>query len=173
MLQVTGRSATQQQGRAHCVRLSVLAALLLNSPSVIGAAPAYPHTDTRYCPTVAQLIRDPDSQTWSAENGRFISFNTSLATHIKRYLGAQWSGVTLGELICLYQPENQNGAFRVSLGYIHMAYLPQGEYWHWTADPKTEIKNCVASDPHFCPFTEPEVRSLSSEELYRTLEQLK
>ena len=55
------------------------------------------------CPAPSRLNKDTKTNSWQYPP-YWKSYQTSLSDKIDRFLGAQWSGATLGNLICLYQP---------------------------------------------------------------------
>ena len=57
------------------------------------------------CPEIATLKYNNKNNQWTADVG-WKSTSGSFTTNITRFLGAQWKGVQMGHLICLYQGPN-------------------------------------------------------------------
>lgn len=99
------------------------------------------------CPTVQQLHHNPHTLKWTGPSG-WKSYSQSFATKIDHFSGAQWTGVEVGQITCIYKPATLN-TFAVSLVFNKLTYEPKGENW---GDNKGGYRNCLADDPADCSF---------------------
>ncbi len=98
------------------------------------------------CPPVESMTQNADN-TWSAPGG-WKSNSPSFLKSITSFVGAQWIGVNLGEIICIYSKGGKN-RFPVNLQRPQLTVSPTGG--GWTAD-KGGYKDCNAVDPKQCRF---------------------
>jgi hypothetical protein len=86
------------------------------TPNQTGATKYY------YCPSAAQLKLDPQKHVWSAVGG-WKSYDVSFVQNVTQFIGAQWTGVNIGQLTCLYVglPE---GTFPIKLVSNHLFHFP-------------------------------------------------
>jgi len=117
------------------------------------------------CPPINYLVKDPSTMFWATKQKGFRSYDVSFAQHITRFLGAQWEGVNLGTIYCLYQGDNMT--FTVNLRFHALSYTPNGG--NWTKD-LGGLKNCITSDPNNCLF-KPYVKK--STNIYKELDSIK
>ncbi|MEC8882940.1 MAG: T4SS-associated protein EirA [Pseudomonadota bacterium] len=66
-----------------------------------------PIPDAYMCPQPSELKKDPKTNTWTTDSG-WISDSSSFSSSIVKFLGAQWKGVQLGQILCLYLGPNPN-----------------------------------------------------------------
>lgn len=99
------------------------------------------------CPKINDLKKDPIKMVWFAKDG-WLSYAASFATHIDKFLGAQWQGVNLGKITCLYA-SNQKMTFPIALEYNLLVYQPTGG--NWTKNLGGYV-NCKASNQDQCMF---------------------
>ena len=100
-----------------------------------------------HCPQINQLVLNPDTRIWSY--GKFWkSYNSSLTKVVDTFLGAQWSGSTIGSVICVYGNKKKLG-FPVLVYFSGMVRIPTSANW---IASKRGYKNCKKSDPLECPF---------------------
>lgn len=132
-------------------------ATLAGGPSMLTPT----QTPAKYttCPLIKDIRKQPDTQTWSNNTGEFRNFDKSFANALKTFVGAQWNGATVGQIICVYLPKNKN-VFPVMLTFKTLVYQPQGKKW---GKPSQGIINCVSHQQTDCPFrvrTEPKVGNI-------------
>lgn len=116
------------------------------------------------CPKISDLSKD-DQMIWHGKGG-WHSYASSFANRADKFLGAQWVGVKLGTLFCLYKGDLQT--FTIDLQYPGMAQSP--EYKKWSKD-LGGYKNCVSSNLEDCAF-KPEKKE-SKGTLYQQLDSIK
>ena len=66
-----------------------------------------PIPDAYMCPQPSELKKDPKTNTWTTDSG-WLSDSSSFSSSIVKFLGAQWKGVQLGQILCLYLGPNPN-----------------------------------------------------------------
>ncbi|ATN75315.1 T4SS-associated protein EirA [Coxiella burnetii] len=118
------------------------------------------------CPEISKLQKDPNKMTWSAKNG-WKSYSSSFASHLNKFLGAQWQGVNVGNITCLYQSDEKM-TFPVSLEYNLLVYMPAGGKWSKNLGG---YMNCVSHDQKQCIF-KPQIQAKTGN-LYQEVGRLK
>jgi len=104
---------------------------------------------TTLCPPVKSLMRSPSTQYWAAPGG-WQSPNMSFLTTLDTFVGAQWVGVNVGHIICIYA-ETKRHTFPVTLQQHQLIPVPKvGGLW---SANKGGYEECVSHNPHDCPFS--------------------
>src|SRR3989338_8834407 len=101
----------------------------------------------RICPPASALHKNPKTLMWSAKGG-WKSYQKSLAEHIDGFVGAQWQGVAVGQVSCIYKPANSY-AFQISLFFNTITLEPSGNLWTKNLGG---YRNCVSANLADCPF---------------------
>src|SRR3990167_2770190 len=78
------------------------------------------------CPPIQALTKNQKME-WSAKGG-WKSYGTSFVEKIASFSGAQWNGVNLGQIICVYNGKEKTD-FPVLLVYHTLAIEPQENGW--------------------------------------------
>lgn len=112
------------------------------APTALGA-----HIETRqeYCPPIESLRQNKDN-TWSASQG----WNSKTPTFVKsvnQFIGAQWVGINVGEVICVYGKSGRN-EFPITLQRPYLVESPTGSHWVEAEGHK----DCKTTDVYQCPF---------------------
>lgn len=133
-------------------------------------APEKPTPEKRFrdisCPPVSALKKDPKKLNWSAEGG-WKSYELSFVNHIAGFMGAQWHGVKIGQITCVYQGQALH-AFPILLVFNTIAVEPDGGEWSKNLGG---YKNCVSSSQSECNFLVPLKPKQGN--IYQELEQFK
>ncbi|HAV93513.1 MAG TPA: hypothetical protein DCW33_01435 [Proteobacteria bacterium] len=66
-----------------------------------------PLKNASVCPPVSALKLNPRTNEWKTDND-WKSTAGSFSSSVTHFLGAQWKGVQLGYMLCLYQGPNKN-----------------------------------------------------------------
>lgn len=122
-------------------------------------SPALP-PNTVFCPQISQIIKGNKHGNWTATTpqGGWKTYHRSFSNHLTRFYGAQWVGVKLGQLTCIYGSNQQfmmNGelvvqkTFPIRLVYHALAHKPTGKHWKHA---KRGVYNCIAPSQQDCPF---------------------
>jgi len=102
-----------------------------------------------YCPQPQELTSDGP---WWYVGTIWKSYSRSFVEHIQSFSGAQWLGVKVGKIICLYKGK-EKFTFPVALETVHpvLVPMPTGENWITT---KEGYKTCLSDNVKDCPFTQ-------------------
>jgi hypothetical protein len=105
-----------------------------------------------FCPSAKELIKE--ELFWQAGTN-WKSFTQSFAKEIGGFLGAQWIGVKIGKIICLYYGK-EGMDFPIALEQVHSQLIlePKGTSW---STPISGRRICKSNNIFECPFAiEPE-----------------
>jgi len=113
------------------------------------AAPANEKPELFHCPNVKELSR---IGLWWQVGDVWKSYSESFVEHIRTFTGAQWIGVEVGKIICLYKGR-ETLTFPVALETAHpiLVPAPTGKNWITTDEG---YKKCFSDDVKDCPFTQ-------------------
>lgn len=93
------------------------------------------------CPPISMLSRN--GMYWGAPGG-WTTYNPSFITKITHFVAAQWQGVNLGSVMCVYTGD-QGESFPVVLQQMTNAALaPQPFGASWYAINSPGIRNCMS-----------------------------
>jgi len=119
------------------------------------------------CPKISDLHKDPKKKIWGNQYG-WKSYETSFASGISTFLGAQWQGVKIGNISCLYK--SQEGlTFPIILHYSRLTYEPNGKNWGKNLGG---YMNCKSHQQKNCIF-KPEIKPENSNDIYEEAGALK
>ena len=79
------------------------------------------------CPPAAALVLNQRTHMWSAVGG-WKSYQQSFVQQVEEFLGAQWSGINVGEVLCIYRGKDEH-TFPVTLAFSHLTNQPTGHSW--------------------------------------------
>ncbi len=102
--------------------------------------------ESQTCPRPDQLQKD-ENMIWHGPND-WKSYNQSFADEIGEFLGAQWLGINVGKVICIYSAKNKT-TFPITLERNAIVPSPVGGMW---GPDQGGHKDCHASMPADCPF---------------------
>lgn len=102
---------------------------------------------TRLCPNPEELVRDNKTLIWSSHKNDWKSYAPSFSRKIEQFMGAQWQGVNVGNLFCIYQGDSKS--FLITLQYHTVVQEPSGGQWGANADG---LRNCRSHQQSDCPF---------------------
>jgi hypothetical protein len=131
-------------GQLSCAIADTAAATTQTTPSPAAQKPR----NLFFCPPASSLKKDPVAMTWATPDHQWKSYGTSFETSLTQFWGAQWSGVVVGQLTCIYHAEEKT-TFPVMLIYHALTLEPHTGKW---SSNLGGFKNCVARDPNDCPF---------------------
>ena len=101
-----------------------------------------------FCPAVEDLYQNND-MTWSAPGG-WKGSNPSFMHSVQQFVGAQWIGVNVGDVLCLYAKAGRTD-FPITLQKQIVTISPTGG--SWSADQGGH-KDCKSNDINHCGFEE-------------------
>jgi hypothetical protein len=119
-----------------------------------------------YCPEPDQLSKNSKTMTWVGPTG-WKSFEQSFATKLTLFTVAQWQGVNVGQVTCVYRGTPKS-TFPVMVYYSVLSVTPKGGKWK---AQKGHYSNCASNNVKDCPIT---VRKKPKKHnIYNELEMLK
>lgn len=153
------------------ILLGFTAGALANGTETIDQHPEKPQENKPnqrvvFCPPITELVKNPESRTWSAPHG-WKSYEMSFVDKITQFSGAQWRGTNVGQIFCVYRGELAT-SFPILLAYNVLAFTPQGGKW---SENLGGYANCETPNTADCPFI---IRiKTEKQDLYDQAEQLK
>jgi hypothetical protein len=134
----------------HLKKLIPLLFLLLSTVAVANAfnTPLAPDTasELQYCPRVEKLTID-QNYIWHAPGG-WKSGDPSFNKQLDTFVGAQWIGINVGEIICAYQ-KSTGKDFPVTLYRRVLVTAPRGGKW---TEDKGGHQDCRSNQVADCLF---------------------
>ena len=122
--------------------------------------------DMFYCPPPSQLYLDKNK--WKTKFG-WKSYEVSFTKKISRFVGAQWQGVNIGRITCLYQSVNAND-FPVQLSTDSLVYVPSKPLWRKLP---SGVHNCVSVNNSVCDCPFSYVKSKGKQTINEVIKSLK
>jgi hypothetical protein len=112
------------------------------------AAPVIPGTSYKkdLCPPANTLTVDQDL--WWSAPGDWKSDSQSFAKSIDHYIGAHWSGINVGKVVCLYVSGDKS-SFPIALVRENLVPAPSEGLWGPLLNGE---KDCRSYDIKDCPF---------------------
>ncbi len=101
-----------------------------------------------FCPDPGSLVKD--NVKWVSQDQKWESYTPSSATKITSYVGAQWVGVKVGKIICLYQA-NEAISFPVALEQTRSLSIVEPKSLGWSALVGNR-RFCKSASVADCPF---------------------
>jgi hypothetical protein len=118
------------------------------APNTTSASTFTATAEAHYCPALNELTLDSKTRIWSA-SGDWKSYEQSFAKDIGQFLGAQWIGIEVGQIACIYQGKNQY-TFPILLIHNTLVKTPSGGAW--TKDANSGHYHCATHQISQCPF---------------------
>ena len=115
------------------------------------------------CPAAKDLKLNTKTKTWTALGG-WKTYTPSFGTQIQSFLGAQWNGVQLGQVICIYRAKDAF-TFPIKLFFNHQVIAPDHGKWKKV---KSNVINCYGNRK-LCAFS-PLLSPKSSDPLQEALD---
>lgn len=114
---------------------------------------ATPSEPAQYCPEPETLIKNDFK--WTTPDQRWENYTPSSATKVVSFVGAQWVGIKVGKIICLYQT-NEAVAFPVALEQTSSQLIlePNSAGWSALVNNRRFCKSASVADCKY--FNEPE-----------------
>lgn len=107
----------------------------------------------QFCPQTEDLIKQ--DTLWTTKNNRWKSYTPSTASKVLGFLGAQWAGIKVGKIICLYQT-NEAVTFPLALEQVSSQSMlePSGGGWSALTSNRRFCKSTSVADCSFSPERE-------------------
>lgn len=119
--------------------------VIYKSSSAITIEPAGPR---QFCPYIENIIKQ--EELWVTNDSKWKSYTPSSASKVVSFIGAQWAGVKVGKIICLYQT-NEAVAFPLAIEQINSQSILEPSEFGWSALTKSH-KFCKSASIADCPF---------------------
>lgn len=116
-----------------------------------------------YCPLEIELKKV--GNIWTVGND-WKDDNVSIVKQIAGFTGAQWVGVNVGSIICLYRGRNAFD-FPIALHYVHSQEVFEPKTQNWSA-VVTNYKLCKSNKVKDCPFFVKEEKTV--QDAYKEIE---
>jgi hypothetical protein len=118
---------------------------------------------TVYCPLPSQLIKN--GLFWGTPTGNWKSYTESFNQQILSFVGAQWVGVNVGKMICIYKG-NLSLSFPIILQNDTLAQIPQGNLWGVDIGG---YRSCHSTSVLDCPFIV-KTEKMNIQDVYKSLD---
>ena len=101
------------------------------------------------CPSINELYRN--NLKWQTDTG-WKGYQESFSAKISHFMGAQWKGVGVGNVYCIYQPEDDT-EFPIQVTLSQLISRPNVA--NWDNAPSNDVLNCISrsNDPCECQFS--------------------
>lgn len=137
---------------------------LTTTPQVINQPDGTQITiQTYYCPQPTDLIKN--GLYWGVATNSWKSYSESFDTSVSSFIGAQWVGINVGKMICLYKG-NLSMSFPISLQNDTLAQTPSGGLW---GNDLGGYRNCHSTNVLDCPFVV-KTQSVNIQQIYQSLD---
>lgn len=80
-----------------------------------------------FCPPISTLRKNPIKMNWTAPGG-WKSYDISFIEKVSKFLGAQWNGVNIGQITCVYSAAKKH-VFPIKLIFHTLALEPSDGKW--------------------------------------------
>jgi hypothetical protein len=118
---------------------------------------------TVYCPQPSQLIKS--GLYWGTVVGGWKSYSESFDQRIASFVGAQWVGINVGKMICIYKG-NLAMSFTIPLQNDTLSQVPTGGLW---GKDLGGYRNCHSTNVQDCPFVV-KTETVNMQQIYRSLD---
>ena len=122
---------------------------------------------TIYCPKVSQIVKT-DLRWNSTTNVPWKGYEDSFVDTISSFAGAQWEGIKVGQMSCIYMGKDKN-TFPVILQNNSMFLEPEGGNW---SKGESGYFNCVSTNVEECPLF-PKVKDNTPHDVSKILQGIK
>ncbi|MEI8054751.1 MAG: T4SS-associated protein EirA [bacterium] len=128
----------------------LLSIVLIFFTAAIAATPNNVATAKLFCPQAEDLIKEKEF--WVTRDGKWKNYTPSTATKVTSFLGAQWSGIKIGKIICLYQT-NEAVGFPLAVEQMSSQAIlePSGSGWSALTGNRRFCKSASIADCYFLP----------------------
>lgn len=103
---------------------------------------------TLNCPEPSALVKNTTKMTFASKGG-WKSYERSFVTQVDTFKGAQWQGINVGQVMCVYTGKPA-GTFPIYLYFDHLTLTPNGGNW---VAQKGQYSNCGSKNRNDCPIT--------------------
>lgn len=118
---------------------------------------------TLHCPAPSELIKN--GLYWGTATGGWKSYSESFDSSVVTFLGAQWVGINVGKMVCLYKG-NLAMSFSIPLQNDTLSQTPTGGLW---GNDLGGYRNCHSTNVLDCPFVV-KTQSVNLQQIYQSLD---
>lgn len=118
---------------------------------------------TIYCPSPNQLIKN--GLYWGTAAGGWKSYSEAFDTSITSFVGAQWVGINVGKMVCIYKG-NLAMSFPITIQNDTLSQTPSGSLW---GNDLGGYRNCHSTNILDCPFVV-KTQSVNIQQIYKSLD---
>lgn len=115
------------------------------------------------CPKPQELVKS--GLYWGTPTGGWRSYAESFDTSIVSFLGAQWVGINVGKMICIYKG-NISISFPITVQNDTLTQAPSGGIW---GNDLGGYRNCHSNNIADCPFTV-KTQVVNMQQIYNSLD---
>jgi hypothetical protein len=151
-------SATTQQSTPAITNGGTAGGQVVNNPDGTQSL-----IQTLYCPTPDQLIKN--GLYWGTATGNWKSYSESFDNSIVAFIGAQWVGINVGKMVCIYKG-NLAMSFPITIQNDVLSQGPTGGLW---GSDLGGYRNCHSSNVLDCPFVV-KTQSVNMQQIYNSLD---
>lgn len=120
-------------------------------------------TQTLLCPLPNRLIKS--GLYWGTATGGWKSYSESFDSTISSFIGAQWVGINVGKMICIYKG-NLAMSFPITLQNDTLSIAPTGNSW---GTDQGGYRNCHSTNILDCPFVV-KTTSVNMQQIYQSID---
>ena len=103
-----------------------------------------------YCPQVESLVKNKKGTKWIARDGGWTHYTPSSAKKILNFQGAQWIGIKIGKIICLYKTD-EAVPFPIALEQTRIQTVLEPRTGGWSALVGNR-RFCKSANVVDCPY---------------------
>jgi hypothetical protein len=115
------------------------------------------------CPLPSALIKN--GLFWGTATGDWKSYSESFDSSISSFMGAQWVGINVGKMVCIYKG-NLATSFPITIQNDTLSQAPTGSKW---GTDQGGFRNCHSANVQDCPFIV-KTQSVNIQQIYKTLD---
>jgi hypothetical protein len=105
----------------------------------------------QFCPQTEDLIKQETFWITKDQRNRWKSYTPSTASKVQGFLGAQWAGIKIGKIICLYQT-NEAVTFPLAVEQVSSQSMLEPSGGGWSALTKNH-RFCKSTSVVDCSFS--------------------
>lgn len=118
---------------------------------------------TYFCPQSNQLIKN--GLYWGTSTGGWKSYSESFDTTVVSFVGAQWVGINVGKMVCIYKG-NLPISFPITIQNDTLSQVPSGGLW---GNDLGGYRNCHSGNVLDCPFVV-KTQTVNIQQIYESLD---
>lgn len=101
------------------------------------------------CPSLTSITKK--GLIWTSQDGKWENYTPSSASKIINFVGAQWLGIKVGKIICLYQTDEEV-SFPLALEQTKAQLILEPKGYGWSSLIEN-YKLCKSANISDCPYS--------------------